>query len=130
MLRDRGDLDASEDLIGSPAIWGEELRERLKMSFTRTTKAVVVSCSLASSDQITVDLTVTLYQIQARVLEAAYAEDFYVVTIVKPKGIGDLIDEDGAIMEHGKFSFDSTEKIAIGTELEIEITGVGTSSGQ
>jgi hypothetical protein len=49
-----------------------------------------------------------------------------VVTIVKPKGIGDLIDEDGAIMEHGKFSFDSTEQIAIDTELEIEVTGIGT----
>ena len=97
------------------------------MSFTRTAKAVVVSCSLVSSDQITVDLTVTLYQIQARVLESAYAEDFYVVTVATPKGIGDLIDEDGAIMEHGKFSFDLTEEIEKGTELEIEITGIGTA---
>jgi hypothetical protein len=46
------------------------------MSFTRIAKALVVSRSLASSDQVTVDLTVTLYQVQAHVLEAAYAEDF------------------------------------------------------
>jgi hypothetical protein len=32
-------------------------------------------------------------------------------------------------MEHGKFYFDSTEEIAIDTELEVEITGVGTSTG-
>ena len=48
------------------------------------------------------------------------------VTVVKPEGIGDLIDKEGTLMEHGKFSFDSTEEIAIDTELEVEITGVGT----
>jgi hypothetical protein len=55
------------------------------MSFTRTAKAVVVSCSLASSDEVTVDLTVTLYQVQARVREFQYADDVYVVAVVKPK---------------------------------------------
>ena len=99
------------------------------MSFTRTAKAVVVSCSLASSDQITLDLTVTLYQIQARVLESQYGDDVYMVTVVKPEGIGDLIDEEGTLMEHGKFSFDSTEEIAIETELEVEIAGIGSSTG-
>jgi len=99
------------------------------MSFSRTAKAVVVSCSLAASDQITVDLTVTLYQVQARVLELQYEDDVYMVTVVKPEGIGDLIDEEGTLMEHGKFSFDSTEEIAIDTELEVEITGVGSSTG-
>jgi len=99
------------------------------MSFSRTAKAVVVSCSLAASDHITVDLTVTLYQVQARVLELQYEDDVYMVTVVKPEGIGDLIDEEGTLMEHGKFSFDSTEEIAIDTELEVEITGVGSSTG-
>ena len=99
------------------------------MSFSRTAKAVVVSCSLAASEQVTADLTVTLYQVQARVLESQYGDDIYMVTVVKPKGVGDLIDEKGALMEHGKFSFDSTEEIAIDTELEIEITGVGSSTG-
>ena len=51
------------------------------------------------------------------------------VTVVKPEGIGDLIDEEGALMEHGKFSFDSTEEIAIETELEVEIAGIGSSTG-
>jgi hypothetical protein len=68
-----------------------------QMSLTRTAKAIVVSCSLADSDQITVDLTVTLYQIQARVLESQYKEDVYMVTVVKPEGIGDLIDEEGTL---------------------------------
>jgi hypothetical protein len=91
------------------------------MSFTHTAKAVVVSCSLTASDQITVDLTVTFYQVQARVLESRYEDDVYMVAVVKPVGIGDLIDEEGTIMEHGKFSFDLTQEIAIDTELEIEI---------
>ena len=99
------------------------------MSFSRTAKAVVVSCSLAASDQVTVDLTVTFYQVQARVLESQYEDDVYMVAVVKPVGIGDLIDEEGTIMEHGKFSFDLTQEIAIDTELEIEITGVGSSTG-
>ena len=60
--------------------------------------------------------------------EAQYKDDVYMVTVVKPEGIGDLIDEEGALMENGKFSFDSTEEIAIETELEVEITGVGTST--
>ena len=98
------------------------------MSFTRTAKAVVVSCSLATSEQVTVDLTVTLYQVQARVLESHYKDGVYMVTVVKPEGIGDLIDEEGTLMESGKFSFDSTEEIAIDTELEVEITGFGTST--
>jgi hypothetical protein len=32
-------------------------------------------------------------------------------------------------MENGKFSFDSTGEIAIETELEVEITGVGSANG-
>jgi hypothetical protein len=98
------------------------------MSFSRTAKAVVVSCSLAASEQITVDLTVTLYQVHARVLESQYADDVYMVTVVKPEGVGDLIDQEGTLMEHGKFSFDSTEEIAMDTELEVEITGVESST--
>src|ERR1700751_3046170 len=66
------------------------------MSFTRTAKAVVVSCSLAGSDQITVDLTVTFYKVQARVLESQYKDDVYMVKVVKPEGIGDLIDEENS----------------------------------
>ena len=99
------------------------------MPFTRTAKAAVVSCSLASSEQVTVDLTVTLYHVQGRVLESQYEDDVYMVTVVKPEGVGDLIDEEGTLMDHGKFSFDSTEEIAIDTELEVEITGVGPSTG-
>jgi hypothetical protein len=95
------------------------------MNFTRTAKAVVVSCTLAGSEQVTVDLTVTFYQVQARVRESQYADDVYMVTVVKPEGVGDLIDEEGTLLEYGKFSFDSTEEIAIDTQLEVEITGIG-----
>jgi hypothetical protein len=63
------------------------------------------------------------------VRESQYEDDVYMVRVVKPEGIGDLIDEEGTLMEHGKFSFDLTEEIAIDTELEVEITGVGTSGG-
>ena len=59
-------------------------------------------------------------------LESQYEDDVYMVTVVKPEGVGDLIDQEGTLMEHGKFSFDSTEEIAMDTELEVEITGVGT----
>ena len=62
-------------------------------------------------------------------LEAQYKDDVYMVTVVKPEGIGDLIDEEGTLMESGKFTFDSTEEIAINSELEVEITGVGSSTG-
>jgi hypothetical protein len=83
------------------------------MSYTRTAKAVVVSCSLAASEQITVDLTVTVYQVQARVRESQYEDDVYMVKVIKPEGVGDLIDEEGTLLEHGRFTFDSTEEIAI-----------------
>jgi hypothetical protein len=99
------------------------------MSFTRTAKAVVVSCSLAASERVMEDLTVTLYKVKARVLESQHEDDVYIVTVVKPEGVGDLIDDEGTLMEHGKFSFDLTEEIAIDTELEIEITGVRPTTG-
>ena len=67
----------------------------------------------------------TLYKVKARVLESQYEDDVYMVAVVKPEGIGDLIDEEGTLMEHGKLSFDLTEEIATDTELEVEITGVG-----
>jgi len=98
------------------------------MSFTWVAKAVVVSCSLAASEQVTADLTVTFYHVQARMRESQYANDVYMVRVVKPEGIGNLIDEEGTLMEGGRFAFDSTEEIAIDTELEVEITGVGTST--
>jgi hypothetical protein len=59
------------------------------------------------------------------VRESQYGDDVYMVRVVQPEGIGDLIDDEGTLMEQGKFSFDSKEEIAIDTELEVEITGVG-----
>ena len=94
------------------------------MSFNQSTKAVVVSCSLGASEQVTVDLTVTLYNVEGRVLDHKFYDDVYMVRVVKPDGIGDLIDKEGNLMERGKFTFDSTEEIPINTELEVEITGV------
>ena len=98
------------------------------MSFSWIAKAVVVSCSLAASEQVTADLTVTLYHVQARMRESQYGNDVYMVRVIKPEGIGDLIDEEGTRMERGRFSFDLTEEIAIDTELEVEMIGVGPSN--
>ena len=60
--------------------------------------------------------------------ESQYEDDVYMVKVIKPEGVGDLIDEEGTLLEHGRFTFDSTEEIAIDTELDVEITGVGSSS--
>ena len=51
-----------------------------------------------------------------------YSDDVYMVRIIKPEGIGDLMDEEGTLMEHGKFSFDSTEEVPKDTRLEVKIT--------
>jgi hypothetical protein len=96
------------------------------MSFFQTTKATVASCSLAASDQIAPDLTLILYTIEAWVLDHEFYDDVYLVTVTKPQGVGDLIDDEGTLMEEGRFFFDSTEPIAVHTELEVEVTGVGS----
>jgi hypothetical protein len=44
--------------------------------------------------------------------------------ILKPAGVRDLIPSEGVIMEHAKFSFDSTTELAKGTELEISISPI------
>jgi hypothetical protein len=98
------------------------------MSPPDTAEAIVEACSLAASDEITLGLIVTLYRVEARVLEPKYSDDIYMVRITKPEGVGDLIDEGGTFMEHGKFSFDSTEEIAIDTELEVEIIEIADVS--
>jgi hypothetical protein len=99
------------------------------MSSTHTAKAVVVSCSLSASDQITVDVTVNLYRVEARVVDHEFYDDVYMVRVIKPEGVGDLIDEEGTLMERGKFSFDTTEAIPLETELEVEIAGAGPTTG-
>jgi len=72
------------------------------------------------------DLTLMFYKVRARVLESQYSGDVYMVRVVKPEGIGDLIDEEGTLLECGEFSFDSTEEIAIDTELEVETQESGS----
>ena len=74
------------------------------MSFTRTANAVVVSCSLAGSARVMEDLTLMFYKVQARVLKSQYSGDVYMVRVVKPEGIGDLIDEEGTLMEQSSLS--------------------------
>ena len=87
-----------------------------------------MACSLGASDQITVDLIVTFYNVEALALDHKFSDDVYMVKVVKPHGVGDLIDEEGTLMEHGKFSFDSTEEITAGTALEVEIIGIADVS--
>jgi hypothetical protein len=44
------------------------------------------------------------------------------------RGVGVLIDEEGTLMEHGNFTFDSMEDITEGTVLEVVIIGVAEAS--
>ena len=103
------------------------LRELICPHPVRSAKAVVVSCSLAGSEQVTADLTVTMYSVEARVLDHRFYDDVYMVRVTEPEGAGDLIDEEGTILEHGEFFLDSTEEIPVDTELEVDITGVGAA---
>ncbi|HXM02019.1 MAG TPA: hypothetical protein VN939_05420 [Chthoniobacterales bacterium] len=90
-------------------------------------RAIVEDCSLAASGKVTPDIQVTLYHVEARMLGPAtkYSTDVYMVRITNPEGIGDLMDEEGTLMEHGRFSFDSTQEVPKGTELELENTPIG-----
>jgi len=96
------------------------------MSSPDTPKAIVEDCSLAASGKVTPDIQVTLYHVEARMLVPAtkYSTDVYMVRIINPEGIGDLMDEEGTLMEHGRFSFDSTQEVPKDTELELQITPI------
>ena len=96
------------------------------MSTDNPPKAIVENCSLAASSQVAPDIQVTVYHIEARMLVPAnkYSDDIYRIKIIKPKGARYLMPEDGTSMEHGRFSFDSTEEIPTGSELELEITPI------
>jgi hypothetical protein len=89
-------------------------------------KAVVEDCSLAASGQVTPDIQVSWYHVEG-MLTSGYSDDIYRVKILKPKGIGDLMYAEGTLMEHGEFSFDSTQEVPKDTKLEIEITEIGDS---
>jgi len=47
------------------------------------------------------------------------------VRITKSEGIGDLMDDEGTLMEHGRFSFDSRQEIPKETQPEVEINPIG-----
>jgi hypothetical protein len=98
------------------------------MGFPHKEKAVAKGCCVASSDRITADLTVTLYRVKAGVLDPRFADDVYWVKVVKPRGVGDLIDEEGTLMEDGNFTFESMEQITEGTVLEVAIIGTAELS--
>ena len=86
-------------------------------------KAIVEDCRFIESREV---IKVTFYHVEARMWAPAnkYSDDIYMVRIIKPEGIGDLMDDEGTLMERGKFSFDSTEEVPKGTKLEVEITSV------
>jgi hypothetical protein len=100
------------------------------MSSPDTPKAIVESCVLLpDSDEVTPGIKITVYHVEARMLVPAnkFSDDVYIVRITKPEGIGDLMDDEGTLMEHGRFSFDSTQEAPKDTELEVEITEIGDS---
>jgi hypothetical protein len=97
------------------------------MSSPDTPKAIVESCVLLPDpDEVTPGIKITVYQVEARMLVPAnkFSDDVYMVRITKPEGIGDLMDDEGTIMEHGRFSFDSTQEIPKETQLEVEINPI------
>ena len=53
-----------------------------------------------------------------------FSDDVYMVRITKPEGIGDLMDDEGTLMEHGRFSFDSTQEVPKDTQLDVEVTPI------
>ena len=53
------------------------------------------------------------------------SDDVYMVRITKSEGIGDLMDDEGTLMEHGRFSFDSRQEIPKETQPEVEINPIG-----
>jgi hypothetical protein len=96
------------------------------MSGEITPKAIVEDCHLDASGQVTPDIQVTYYRVEARMLVPAnkYTDDSYMVRIIKPEGMGYLMDEKGVLMDHGRFSFGSAEEVPKGTELELEISPI------
>jgi hypothetical protein len=97
------------------------------MSTDVSPTAIVEDCQLDAFGKVTRDIQVTLYNVEARMLVPAdtYSEGMYLIRIIKPEGMGHLMPERGTSMDHGKFSFNSTEKVPKGTQLKVEITPVG-----
>jgi hypothetical protein len=89
-----------------------------------TPKAIVEDCHLDASAQVTPDVQVAYYRVEARMLVPRNSGDSYMVRIIKPEGLGHLVHEKGELMEHGKFSFGSTEDVPKGTELELQISPI------
>ena len=97
------------------------------MSTNITPKAIVENCILLPApDEVTPGIKITVYRVEARMLVPAnkFSDDIYMVRITKPEGMGDLMDDEGALIEHGRFSFDSTQEVLKDTELELEITEI------
>ena len=98
------------------------------MSTPDTPIAIVESCILLPDlDEVTPEIEITVYHVEARMFVPGnkYSNDIYMVRITEPDGVGDLMDDEGTLMEHGRFSFDSTVEIPQGTELKLEINPIG-----
>jgi hypothetical protein len=50
-----------------------------------------------------------------------YSADIYRVKILEPVALQYLQHEQGSLMEHGEFQFDSVEEVSVGTKLKISI---------
>src|ERR1700751_276880 len=97
------------------------------MSTNITPKAIVENCILLPApDEVTLGIKITVYHVEARMLVPAskFSDDIYMVRITSPEGMGDLMDDEGTLMEHGRFTFDSTQEVPKDTELELEITEI------
>ena len=97
------------------------------MSTNITPKAIVENCILLPApDEVTPGIKITVYHVEARMLVPAskFSDDIYMVRITSPEGMGDLMNDEGTLMEHGRFTFDSTQEVPKDTKLELEITEI------
>ena len=115
------------DLKQKPRLLAVARQNYPRMSTNITPKAIVENCILLPApDEVTPGIKITVYRVEARMLVPAnkFSDDIYMVRITKPEGMGDLMDDEGALMEHGRFPFDSTQEVPKDTELELEITEI------
>jgi hypothetical protein len=86
--------------------------------------ATVEDCQPVRSLDLSEGITGTIFKVVAKIdtPTGQYSNDIYLVKILEPARSNDFVPEMGATMEHGRFDFDTTEKIPQGTKLKISIS--------
>lgn len=86
--------------------------------------AKVESCTKLAALAVSEGQAATFFHIEARIYPPSekHSEDIFKVKVIKPEGIAYLMRDEGTHLEHGIFSFDSLKELALGGELEVEIS--------